>query len=220
MPRWLAFLWYEFAYWVGLAFMMVAFSLRLSGRKNIPRTGPVLIIANHESFFDPVLVGLAAPRPLHSLARKTLFVGSFGTLIRSLGAIELDVESIGIDGLKRIVRLLQNGEGVVVYPEGTRSDTGEMGPLKPGVQLLIKRAKCPVVPVGVAGAFEALPWWSKTPILSPLFWPAGPSTMAVCVGKPLDGERLAKLSRDELVQELTRELHAVVVKAEKMRRKV
>src|SRR5262245_41051152 len=220
MSRWLAYLLYEIAFWATLAFMSLAFSLRLAGRKNIPRTGPVLIIANHQSFFDPILVGLVSPRQQWSLARKTLFVGAFGTLIRSLNAIEVDIESVGKDGLKKILGHLERGEAVVIYPEGTRTDTGKMGHLQPGVQLLIKRTKCPVVPVGLAGAFDAMPWWAKWPVLSPLFLPAGPSTMAVVAGRPLDGERLAKLSRDELVAELTRELNAVVLKSEKMRRKV
>lgn len=220
MSRWLAYVWYEFAFWVALSFMSLAFSLRLAGRKNIPTTGPVLIIANHQSFFDPILVGLVSPRQLYSLARRTLFVGRFGTLIRSLKAIELDIESVGKDGLRKILFYLERGEGVVIYPEGTRTDTGKLGPLQPGVQLLIRRTKCPVVPVGIAGAFEALPWWRKRPVLSPLFLPAGPSTMAVVAGKPLDGERLAKLSREDLLDELTRELSAVVEKAEKMRRKL
>src|SRR5260370_39355270 len=73
MPRWLAWLWYEFAYWITMAVFTLGFSLRMSGRRNIPRHGPALLIANHQSFFDPLVIGAASPRQLCFLARKTLF---------------------------------------------------------------------------------------------------------------------------------------------------
>jgi 1-acyl-sn-glycerol-3-phosphate acyltransferase len=108
---------------------------------------------------------------------------------------------------------------VVVFPEGTRTEDGKLSPLKPGVQLLIKRTQATIVPVGIAGAFQALPWWKKVPKLSPLFLPATGSGIAVVAGPPLDARRYAELPREQLVAELTVELQKVLDRAEHLRRK-
>jgi 1-acyl-sn-glycerol-3-phosphate acyltransferase len=217
---WLSYLWYEFWYWLCFVGLTLLFSLRMEGRRRLPRRGPVLIIANHQSFLDPVLVGLAGPRHLCYLARKTLFKsGFFGALIRSLNAVPIDQEGVSKEGLRTIVQLLEQGEAVVVFPEGTRTPNGELQPLKPGIQLLIRRTKAPVVPVGIAGAFHALPYWKKVPKLAPLLMAATRSTLAVSVGDPLDTQRLAGLPREQLLAELLEELRQVQERAERLRRK-
>ncbi len=201
--------------------MILGFSFRLEGSRRIPRTGPVLIIANHQSFFDPIAVGLVAPRRVRFLARKTLFHPPwFGWLIRSLGSVPVDQEGVAKEGLKEILHQLQQGNAVVVFPEGTRTDNGKMSPLKPGVQLLIKRTKAPIVPVGIAGAFQALPYWRKVPTLTPLFLPAGDAAISVVVGEPLDARRFVDMPREQVTAELTAALQKVVEQAERIRRKV
>lgn len=220
MSRLLSRLWYEFCYYIASAAMILGFSFRAQGRRNIPRRGPVLIIANHQSFFDPIVLGLASPRHLRFLARKTLFTPPwFSWLITSLGGVPMDQEGVAKEGLKTILRHLLAGEAVAVFPEGTRTATGELSPLKPGVQLLINRAQAPIVPVGIAGAFEALPYWRKMPALSPLFLPAGKSTIAVWVGRPLDPGPFADMPRDQLVAELTTEIQKAREQAERVRRR-
>jgi 1-acyl-sn-glycerol-3-phosphate acyltransferase len=217
---WLSYLWYELWYWLCFVALTLLFSLRTEGRRRLPRRGPVLIIANHQSFLDPVLVGLAAPRHLCYLARKTLFKSNlFGALIRSLNAVPIDQEGVSKEGLRTIVQLLEQGEAVVVFPEGTRTPDGELQPLKPGIQLLIRRTKAPVVPVGIAGAFHALPYWKKVPKLAPLLMAATRSTLAVSVGDPLDTQRLAELPREQVLEELLEELRQVQERAERLRRK-
>jgi 1-acyl-sn-glycerol-3-phosphate acyltransferase len=216
----LSYLWYEFCFWLSFVGMTLLFSLRMEGRRRLPRRGPVLIIANHQSFLDPVLVGLAAPRHLCYLARKTLFKNPlFAILIRSLHAVPIDQEGVSKEGLKTIVRLLEQGEAVVVFPEGTRTPNGELQPLKPGIHLLIRRSRAAIVPVGIAGAFHALPYWEKVPRLAPLLMAATRSTLAVSVGKPLDAGRLAELPREQLLEELLDELRQVQERAERLRRK-
>ena len=191
-----------------------------SRRGRIPRTGPVLVLANHQSFFDPILIGLASPRPLIYLARKTLFKPPwFARLIRSLNAVPVDQEGVAKEGFKTILRHLQAGEAVVVFPEGTRTETGALSPLKPGIQLLIKRLRMPIVPVGIAGAFEALPYWEKLPKLSPLFGEASKSSVAVTVGEPIDSQCYADMPREQMLAELTAELQKVQDRAERLRRK-
>jgi 1-acyl-sn-glycerol-3-phosphate acyltransferase len=221
MSKWFSYLWHE--WWLLISFlgMTLGFSFRMAGRRCIPRRGPVLIIANHQSFFDPIVLSLASPRPLFFLARKTLFTPPwFGWLLRSLGGIPMDQEGVAKEGLKAILHHLQAGEAVVIFPEGTRTADGELCPVKPGIQLLIKRTQPLIVPMGIAGAFEALPYWRKIPTLSPLFLPAGKSTIAVWVGRPLDSRRFVDMPREQLVAELTAVLRTVKDRAERLRRQV
>jgi 1-acyl-sn-glycerol-3-phosphate acyltransferase len=221
MQKWFSYFWYWLCWYVSGAALILGFSFRVEGSRRVPRKGGVLIIGNHQSFFDPIAMGVATPtRRVTYLARKTLFRPAwFGWLISSLNAVPVDQEGVAKEGLKTVLTELQKGEAVIMFPEGTRTDTGEMSPLKPGIQLLIKRADVKVVPMGVAGAFEAMPYWEKVPKLSPLFLPARDSTIAVWVGEPLDSRELAKLSRQELLATLTEVLQDAYDRAKKLRRK-
>ena len=197
----------------------LAFSLRLQGQRNMPATGPALLIANHQSFLDPLLVGLCARRPLVYLARKTLFRNPyFAFMIRSLNAVPIDQDGIGKDGIRTILDQLQLGKAIVIFPEGARTEDGLMHPLKPGIHLLIKRAQAPIIPVGIAGAYDAFPIWRPYPIPAPLFLPAGAGTISVALGAPLDSRRYAELPREQAMQELFDKIRVEQVRAEKLRR--
>lgn len=220
MRDWLAYAWYEAAYAVSFAALTLGFSYRMAGRRNVPRTGPALLIANHQSWFDPVLVGLASPRHLSFLARETLFVNRGLTwLMRSLNAHPIDQEGYAREGLRTVLALLQRGEPVLIFPEGQRSWDDKIGPLMPGVTLLVKKSKVPVVPIGIAGAWDAWPRWRRTPTLSPLFLPPNRASIAVSIGKPLDGRRLAEIGREEMLADLSAEMHKVWARAKKLRRR-
>lgn len=225
MPRelsesWKGYLWYESVYWASMTGMTLGFSLRTEGGRSVPRHGPAILIANHQSFLDPMLVGLAARRHLCFLARQTLFrTPLFRALIRSLNAVPIDQDGLGIAGLRAIMHELYSGRAVVVFPEGERTSDGALHPLRPGIHLLIRYARAPVVPIGIAGAYDAWPRWRPAPVPAPLFLPAGKSTLAVCVGKTLSGERLAALPREALLTELNGELQKLVQRAERLRRK-
>ncbi len=221
MWDWLDYLLYEATYWFSMALMTLGFSLRSEGRQRVPPAGPALIIANHQSFLDPSLVGLCSRRHLCFLARKTLFrFRPFGWLIRALGAVPIDQVGVGKEGLRVILQELRAGRAVVVFPEGTRTPDGAMHKLRPGIHLLIKRTQAPIVPVGIAGAFQALPAGHTLPTPAPLFLPAGKSTLAVSVGKPLDASRYAAMERDAALAELFTELQKVAWRAERLRRKL
>jgi 1-acyl-sn-glycerol-3-phosphate acyltransferase len=203
---------------VHLAFTL-GFSLRLQGQRNLPQTGPALLIANHQSFLDPILIGLAAYRPLVYLARKTLFRNRlFASMIRSMNAVPIDQEGIGKDGIRTILDQLQLGKAVVVFPEGSRTPDGKMHPLRPGIHLLIKRLQVPIVPVGIAGAYDAWPIWRKAPIPAPLFLPNMKGTLSVALGKPIDSRRYAELPRPQALQELLELIQTEQTRAEKLRR--
>jgi 1-acyl-sn-glycerol-3-phosphate acyltransferase len=220
MPQWLSSLWWTGWWWFSFILLTLGFSFRLEGRGKIPRRGPLLIIANHQSFFDPIVMGLACPRMMRFLARKTLFKPAwFAWFITSFGAVPVDQEGVAKEGLKTILRLLQEGNAVVVYPEGTRTPDGKLSPLKPGIQLLIRRTQAPIVVMGIAGAFEAMPYWRSWPTFSPMFVPAGPTTIAVTVRGVLDAQRFVDMPREQLLVELTTELQKAKDRAEQIRRR-
>jgi 1-acyl-sn-glycerol-3-phosphate acyltransferase len=218
-PNLIGRLWYDFTYWSSFTFFTFGFSMRRSGWGNVPKSGPLLLVSNHQSMFDPVLVGLSSRRYLSYLARKNLFDQPLlAPLIRSLNAIPID-RGLGKDGIQAVLAALEQGQAVLVFPEGERTPTGEVLPLKPGVSLLIKKVSCPIVPVGIAGAFAAWNRFTKIPRPSPLFLPPTASTIAVSVGPPIDPARYKGLDRDAMMADLRREIVAQFHAAEELRRK-
>ena len=186
----------------------------------MPRRGAALIIANHQSMIDPVLVGMVTARGLTYLARKTLFRNPvFAWVIRTLQAIPVDQVGVAKEGMRAVLQGLAAGRAVLVFPEGARSEDGKVAELMRGIALLIERSKVPVVPVGIAGAFAALPRGRVWPKFSPLFLSAQPSAVAVSVGVPIPHDELAKLSRDDLLTRLRQELIVAQTSAERLQRK-
>ncbi|MEX2185845.1 MAG: lysophospholipid acyltransferase family protein [Pirellulales bacterium] len=177
---------------------MIVFRVRCYGREFVPDSGGGLVMSNHQSNMDPVLVGLAAKRRLNYLARETLFgFAPFRWLIQSLDAIAIDREGLGLSGLKETLRRLKRGELVLMFPEGTRTRDGEFAPLKPGFCALARRANVPLVPVAVAGAFEA---WPRSRMLP------RPSAVRVQFGPPLWPSDIARLDDEALLAEVERRL--------------
>lgn len=218
-PGFVGRLWYDAAYWTMWGIFTLGFSYRGKGRGNIPKSGPALILANHQSMFDPMLVGLSCPRYPTFLARSTLFkVPLIGPAIDSLGSIPID-RNMGKDGIQLVLDRLAKGAAVLMFPEGERTHTGEVQPLKPGVSLLIKRVKCPIIPVGIAGAFAAWNRFLKIPRFSPLLLPPTDSTIGVAVGKPIDPVRYKGVDRDEMLADLRNEIVKQTVEADHVRRK-
>jgi 1-acyl-sn-glycerol-3-phosphate acyltransferase len=199
-------LFYDFVYWSAFTVFGFGFSYRRKGWANIPKRGPLLLAANHQSMFDPVLVGLASRRYLSYLARKNLFEQPvLAPIIRKLNAVPID-RGFGKDGIQAVLSGLSQGQAVLVFPEGERTHTGELQPLKPGISLLIKRVNCPIVPVGIVGSFAAWSRHAKVPTPSPLLLPPGPSAIAVSVGKPIDPARYETMTRDDMLIDLQREI--------------
>ncbi len=220
MYSWCDRLWYRCNFCVFWPVATLGFSFRSEGSWHMPRRGPVLVLANHESALDPPLVGLAVRRKLFYLARKTLFrPPAVAAYFRSVGGIPVDQEGVAKEGLRASIDLLHAGKALLVFPEGERTLTGQMLPFKPGIQLVLRKAAVPIVPVGVAGAFEALPRPAWLPRLSPLFWPATGAAIAVSIGKPILPARYQALGREGLLGYLFDEVQVQVRRAEKMTRK-
>ncbi|MGL6195883.1 MAG: lysophospholipid acyltransferase family protein, partial [Thermoguttaceae bacterium] len=114
-------------------YFQILYSTRYFGQANIPASGGVLIVSNHQSHYDPPLIGCGIFRRINYLARKTLFkFKPFAWLIDSFDAIPLDNEGIGYEGIKETIKRLKNGEMVLMFPEGARSWDGKIVPFKSG----------------------------------------------------------------------------------------
>jgi 1-acyl-sn-glycerol-3-phosphate acyltransferase len=173
---------------------VLVFRLRIAGRENWPAAGGGLVCSNHQSFFDPPLVGLTCDRRMNYLARDGLFrVPVLKQLIHFLDAIPIDREGGGLAGLKETLKRLKAGELVLIFPEGTRTHDGEVAPLKPGFIAVARRSKVPLIPVGLDGAFQAWPRTSRLP---------RPSRLAVVIGPPIQPAEVAAMTDEDLLAEL------------------
>ena len=194
MPRSLpSRLWYEFLKRVLQLAAILGYRVRHSGLHNIPVEGGVLVVSNHQSHFDPPLVGIGCPRRMNYVARDTLFrFAPFGRLLSSVDSIPIDREGIGLGGIKESLKRLKRGEMVLIFPEGTRSPDGEIHPFRPGFTALAVRSKAALLPVAIEGAFQAWPRWKKFP---------GLGRIRVHFGEPiLPGEFAGRDERDLLAE--------------------
>ena len=220
MPPWLADRWWDLGKVFCFYTMTGLFSLRTTGSQNVPRSGPLLVLSNHQTFLDPVLVGLAIPRYVRWVARQTLYKSRLlSRLISSLRAIPIDHRGFSRDGLQATLNALDEGACVGMFPEGERTYSGELEPFKPGISLLIKRTKAPIVPAGIAGGYAAFSRYRKFPRLSPLFQPPTDATIAVSVGTPIDPAKYEKMPREEMLEDLRQAVRTEMTRAERLRRK-
>src|SRR3954463_2888370 len=158
--------WYAMLWCPCYAISQVWFRFQFRGKGYVPFEGPVLLVSNHQSNLDPVLVGIACPRQLKYLARQGLFFWPFSLWIRSLGAVPIDREKGALAGIRTTLQLLKQGEAVLVFPEGSRTPDGKLHELLPGFCLLARRSGASIVPCGIEGAFDALPRGSAFPRLA------------------------------------------------------
>jgi len=134
------------------------FRLRSYGAEQIPRQGPVVLVANHASYVDPALLGATCGRRVRFLARGGLGrVPLLGTWMRAVGVFFVGESGTTRQGIKRSLAVLAQGEVVAVFPEGSRSRTGEVEPFQRGTLLLLKKSCAVVVPAGINGSFHAFP---------------------------------------------------------------
>lgn len=149
--------------------------------------GPALIVCNHVSFIDPPMVGIAYRKPIWFLARKSLFRGFGAWLYPRLNVIPVDQEQPDMTGLKNIIRLLQKGERVLLFPEGSRSWDGAPQAGEPGVGLVIAKTGVPVQPLRLFGAHEAMPRGTTLP---------RPGRVRLVVGHPVVFSAEERAARD------------------------
>jgi 1-acyl-sn-glycerol-3-phosphate acyltransferase len=152
----------NFYYWVGYHLSRLAgrllFRLRIVHRERMIQTGPVILAMNHQSYLDPPLAGITCDRAIYFLARRTLLdVPLLGRVLPKVNVIPVNQEGVDRSAIKALIRVLQAGNGVLVFPEGSRTLDGNLQPAEPGLGLVIAKTLAPVVPMRIFGAREALP---------------------------------------------------------------
>jgi 1-acyl-sn-glycerol-3-phosphate acyltransferase len=154
-------------YWVARAalqpFFLVYFRLSRLGRAHVPRSGPVIFAANHRSFLDPFVIGVLVRRPIYYMAKKELFARRWqGWVLNALGAFPVDRGRGDEEAMATARAILERGDSVVIFPEGTRVRPGPLGQPRRGVGRLALQTGAPVVPVAVIGT-EAVRrgWWIR-----------------------------------------------------------
>jgi len=155
--------WYGLLRAIVTPFVHAAARLEVVGRENIPDTGPFILVANHQSFLDPIIVQVLCRRPLHTLAKSTQFTGLImGWVMPRVYAIPTRRYRIDPQAVRVVLRRLAEGSGVGVYPEGERSWDAQLQPFRRGTIRLLLKAGVPIIPCGVAGSYDVWPRWSKT----------------------------------------------------------
>jgi 1-acyl-sn-glycerol-3-phosphate acyltransferase len=140
------------------------FRLRRTGREHIP-DGKVILAANHRSFLDPFVIGCCLRRPIYFMAKKELFDNRLiGWFLNCLGAFPVRRGDSDEDSVATALALLERGEAVVVFPEGTRHRSGPLHAPKRGVGRLALESGAPVVPIAITGTERARRGWIFRPV--------------------------------------------------------
>ncbi|MDK2972956.1 MAG: 1-acyl-sn-glycerol-3-phosphate acyltransferase [Candidatus Sumerlaeota bacterium] len=167
-------------------FAMLYLRLRIKGAHHLPKTGPVLIVANHSSNLDPPLVAVSfTQRRLRFLGKKELWNNRlFGWILTALGSLPVDRSAASDRGaIKASLECLKNGEPLLVFPEGTRTSDGTLQPFRDGpARIALMVPGTLIVPLRLHGAFEA--WGRGTSFPKP-------HRVTVVVGEPFDPSSLA-----------------------------
>jgi 1-acyl-sn-glycerol-3-phosphate acyltransferase len=176
-------------YWVARGVLQPAmhiyFRLRRIGREHVPADGPVIFASNHRSFLDPFVIGTLARRPVYYMAKKELFERRWqGWLLNGLGAFPVDRGASDQDAMSTAREILERGDCVVIFPEGTRVRPGPLGDPRRGVGRLALETGAPVVPVAVIGT-EAIRRG----------WRIRPHRVTIRCGRPLTFPHVANPSR-------------------------
>ena len=139
---------------------------RVNGRENIPRQGPLLIVANHLNLADPPVLGVSIDRKAVFMAKGELFRTRFSSyFVRNFGAFPVRRGGLDRKALKQAEQWLTQGIAVIMFPEGARSKTAQLQPAFPGSALIASRIGAPILPVGIAGteSIKGKTWWLRRP---------------------------------------------------------
>lgn len=187
---------YKFCRMACRVLMSTFFDLKVYGAEHVPATGGVLLLSNHQSYLDPILVGVRIGRPLSFLAKSELFKPwGFRWLIRSLNAFPVRQGAGDVGAVRETIARLKDGHVMTVFPEGTRCDDGKLQPLQYGFALIVRKVDVPIIPVAIDGSFQA---WPNTKLFP------RPAKIRVKFGPPLS---VTGLKAAEIVERVDHAIH-------------
>ncbi|KIX84626.1 lysophospholipid acyltransferase family protein [Thermus filiformis] len=193
---------YRLAWFLARLLLHALFGFSIRGKERVPKTGPVILAANHLSILDPIAIGVAVWRPVSFFARADVFrLPVLSWLLPRLYAIPVERGESDLSAIKKALRTLERGFAFGIFPEGTRSRTGRLQPFKTGVAAIALRTGTPVVPVAVMGTEKALPVGARMIRLR--------RPIRVVFGDPIPVPKKERPSREDLLR-LTREIEAKV----------
>lgn len=201
LPR---LLFYELACAVFRALTATFWGAQVHHVERVPAAGPLLLASNHQSYLDPPLISIRLrQRHINFIAKAGLFrFRLFAWVITWLNSVPIRGDAGDTAAIKETVARLERGSAVLIFPEGSRTADGAVAPFKRGVALLVKKAKCPVVPVALEGVFDIWPASGRLPRLF--------GTRArVMYGHPIPYEELMRDGADAALARLAREIDAM-----------
>lgn len=156
---------------------------KVIGIEKVPSTGRIIVCSNHYNFWDPILIASIIPRKVHFMAKAELFEKPvLSWALPKVGAFPVKRGQADRKAIKWAIELLENDKVLGIFPEGTRSKTGELQKGEPGISFIAVKGKSPIIPIGISGSYK-------------LFKP-----LVVNVGEPMTIEQSPerKLSSEEL----------------------
>ena len=210
-PRWELLL-YAFVRGVVAGFCRLFWRLRIDGAEHVPATGAYVVAPVHRSNIDTLVVAAITRRRLRYMGKASLWkVKPAGRLFSALGALPVNRGTADREALRRCIEVVQNGEPLVIFPEGTRQSGPTVQPLFEGAAYVASRAGIPVIPVGIGGSEGAMPKGSKT---------IRPVRVHIVVGEPLypaapgPSGRAPRSSVHQLTEQLAERLQELFDRAE------
>ena len=169
------------------------FFMRYEGLEKIPKDTPCILMGNHQTILDPLVLALCArDREIHFMGKKELFEKPLlGKIFRMVHSFPVDRGNMDMNAVRTALGVLKDGDTLGIFPEGTRSRTGHMLPLLGGASMIALRSRCVILPVYIDGRYR-------------LFHP-----MTARVGDPVEtADLLAGRINKEACDELTRRIEA------------
>ncbi len=186
---------YDFAKSVVYGIFKPLYRVKTSGKENIPKEGGVLLCSNHINNLDPIIVGMMAPRPVSFMAKEELFsVPVLGKMVPHLNAFPVKRGMSDREALRKGLSILKEGKVLGLFPEGTRSKTGELGSGMAGAGFFALRTDAQIVPCAVIGPYKPF------------------KPLKLIYGEPIDftGLREKKVSADEATEIIMAEIRKLI----------
>jgi 1-acyl-sn-glycerol-3-phosphate acyltransferase len=153
---------YRFAQFLVRSLRPLLGPLNVQGLHHVPDQGPFLLLANHQSYLDPILIQAIVSRPVCTMSKSTQFSNRItGPILKALKGFPVRRFEVDPQAVRLALRYLQQGDGVGIYIEGERSWDGRLQPLRRGTVRLVLNAGVPVIPCGISGAYDAWPRWDR-----------------------------------------------------------